>query len=131
MMYIGLLNACVCRARSLVAWLIGGVSLLFAFATVAFASMDATQNGGWISIGIPNYMHLGTDGTFYLNGTDQGMCAGVRPSYIRFNTGKDHWKEMYVMIQVAAANDRPMDCVIDTGCGTSELWVSYCRTPLR
>ncbi len=94
-------------------------------------ALDANNNGGWISLGVPVFMHLGTDGTFYLNGSDQGSCGGVRPTYFRVDTSAAHWKEFYALVLLSATNGKPMDCPVSSGCGSSEVWVSYCRVPLR
>lgn len=120
-----------CQACKRLSGVLLTVCFSFVLANTALSSTNAAQNGGWISVGIPSFMHLGTQGAFYLNGTDQGTCGGVQPTYFRFDTNQPHWKEMYALIQVSSANERPMDCVVDSGCGTTEVWVSYCRTPLR
>jgi hypothetical protein len=85
----------------------------------------------WISIGIPQRVHQGTDGTFYLNGTAPTSCNGVVPDYFRVNTNAPHWKEFYALILYAAANGKSLDCVVQNGCGTSQVWVKYCRVELR
>ena len=94
------------------------------------ATVNATGNGQFISIGVPSFVHLGTNGDFYLNGTDQGMCTSLSPTYFRFDTSQLHWKEVYALLLYAAANQKSVDCVVDSGCGTSQVWVSYCRTAL-
>lgn len=94
------------------------------------ATVNATANGQFISIGVPAFVHLGTNGDFYLNGSDQGMCQSLSPSYFRFDTAQPRWKDMYALLLYAAANQKSIDCVVDSGCGTSQIWVSYCRTAL-
>jgi hypothetical protein len=98
--------------------------------TDAGATVNATANGQFMSIGVPSIVHQGTNGDFYLQGTDQGMCQSLMPTYFRFDTSRPHWKEMYALLLYAASNQKSMDCVVDSGCGTSEVWVSYCRTAL-
>ncbi len=96
----------------------------------SWATVNATANGQFISIGVPAFVHMGTNGDFYLNGTDQGMCQNLSPAYFRFDTSQLRWKEMYALLLYAAANQKSVDCVVDTGCGSTEVWVSYCRTAL-
>ena len=115
-----------------------------AFATLALVAMlpasatiDGTGPNTWISVGIPYQTHQGTlgappaTGDFYLTGTDHGRCNNVRPDYFRFDMSQPHWKEMYAGLLYAAANEKPIDCVVDSGCGTTQVWVSSCRIPLR
>ncbi|QMV15445.1 hypothetical protein [Vibrio spartinae] len=91
-------------------------------------ALDAQGNGnGWISLGVPNYIHMGTDGRFYLNGTHQGQCAGVRPQYFRLNMDKPHFKEFYSWLLSMQVQKKSLDCVVDSGCGSDQVWVSYCR----
>lgn len=94
------------------------------------ATVHATANGQFISIGVPASVHMGTNGDFFLNGTDLGMCQSLYPSYVRFDTSQPRWKEMYALLLYAATNQKSVDCVVDSGCGTSQVWVSYCRTVL-
>jgi len=57
--------------------------IVFIFLCYLFMSsvlaLDAPGDGGWISLGIPSYIHMGSKGEFYLNGTTQGSCGSVRP----------------------------------------------------
>lgn len=94
------------------------------------ATLNATGTGQWISIGVPTQVHLGTNGDLYLNGSDQGSCQSVPSGFFRFDTSQPHWKEMYALILYAAANQKSMECTVDSGCGTTYVWVSYCRTAL-
>lgn len=98
------------------------------------ATLNASGTGQWISIGVPTYVHLGTNGgtngDFYMNGSDQGSCQSVTPSHFRFDMSQPHWKEMYALLLYAAANQKSLECTVDSGCGTTYVWVSYCRTPL-
>ena len=94
------------------------------------ATLNASGTGQWISIGVPSFVHLGTNGDIYLNGTDQGMCQSVLPSHFRFDTAQAHWKEMYALLLYAATNQKSLECTVDSGCGTTYVWVSYCRTAL-
>lgn len=97
----------------------------------ACQALDAPVNGNWISLGVPSYFHMGTDGTFYLNGTDQGSCAAVRPQYFRVDTGAPHWKEFYAWLLTMSATKKEMHCVVASGCGSDQVWVSYCRGALN
>jgi len=94
-------------------------------------ALDAPSNGSWLSLGVPSYIHMGTDGAFYLNGTDQGSCAGVRPQHFRVDTSAPHWKEFYAWLLTMSATKREMHCVVSNGCGSDEVWVSYCRGTLN
>lgn len=94
-------------------------------------ALDASVNGEWISLGAPSYLHMGTDGEFYLNGTDQGSCAGVRPQYFRVDTSAPHWKEFYAWLLTMSATRKEMHCVVRSGCGSDQVWVSYCRGALN
>lgn len=94
------------------------------------ATLNASGTGQWISIGVPIEVYLGTNGDFFLRGSDEGSCQSVQPSYFRFDTSQPKWKEMYALLLYAAANQKAVDCVVDSGCGTAQVWVSYCRTAL-
>jgi hypothetical protein len=94
------------------------------------ATVNATGNGQFLSIGVPSYVHLGTNGDFYLQGTDQGTCQSLQPTYFRIDTSQAHWKEMWALLLYSSANQKSLDCVVDSGCGTTQVWVSYCRTAL-
>lgn len=102
---------------------------IFGIASNALA-LDANGNGQWISIGVPNYMHMGTDGAFYLNGTNQGRCNGAEPRYFRVDMKAPHFKEFYSWVLMASTKDLSMDCVVVSGCGGSEVWIKYCRSAL-
>jgi len=97
----------------------------------ATATIDGTGPNTWISIGVPLRLHQGSDGLFYLEGNDHGRCNNVRPTYFRFDMTKPTWKEMYSSLMLASVNEKPIDCVVDSGCGTDQVWTSYCRIPLR
>ena len=94
------------------------------------ATTNATGPGQWISIGVPSNIWLGTSGALYLRGTDTGTCQSVLPSYFRFDTSQPRWKEMYALLLYGASNQKAVQCVVDSGCGTDEVWVSYCTSPL-
>ena len=94
-------------------------------------AMDANTNGEWISLGVPSFVHMGTTGDFYLNGTNQGMCANVAPQYFRLDMSASNFKEFYSWLLIMATTGKPIDCVVDSGCGSSQLWVHYCRGPLQ
>jgi hypothetical protein len=94
------------------------------------ATLNATGTGQWISIGVPTDVFLGTNGQFYLRGSDIGSCQSVLPTYFRIDTSQPKWKEMYALLLYTAANQKAIACVVDSGCGTSEVWVSYCNSPL-
>jgi len=96
----------------------------------SLATVNATGPGQWISIGVPSDVWLGTNGSFYLRGTDTGSCQSVLPSYFRIDTSQPKWKEMYALLLYTAANQKAIACVVDSGCGSSEVWVSYCTSPL-
>jgi hypothetical protein len=105
--------------------------LLLAGARPAVAALDAPADGHWISIGVPANVHLSTvSGGFFLNGSDPGKCANVTPDYFRFDTTQPRWKEMYALILYSAAQGKALECVVASGCGSNEIWTSYCRTSL-
>ena len=98
----------------------------------AHATSNAEANGkGWISLGVPSYIHIGTQGAFYLNGTDQGSCAGVTPRYFRIDMSAPYFKEFYSWLLTMQAINKPIHCAVERGCGTDQVWVHYCRGPLR
>lgn len=100
--------------------------------SLTFISGTAKANDGdWISIGVPTMIHQGTDGAFYLNGNDQTSCNGVMPSYFRVDMNAPHWKEFYALVLYSSANNRHLACTVQSGCGTPEVWVRYCRVSLR
>lgn len=108
------------------------VSFLLVFVPVTqVLALDAEGNGsGWISLGVPKHIHIGSDGRFFLNGTNEGKCGGVSPRYFRLDMSKPHFKEMYSWLLTMSAQGKPLDCVVDTGCGSDQVWVSYCRGAL-
>lgn len=96
-------------------------------------ALDADGNSnGWISLGVISFIHMGTDGdgNFHLNGTDQGKCAGVTPQYFRVDMNLSHFKEFYAWLLTMQAQGKSIDCSVDSGCGTSQVWVRYCRGSL-
>ena len=102
------------------------ILLLISLATAA-STLDAHKDGEWISLGQPKYFHMGTDGRFYLNGTHQGSCAGVRPIHFRVDMSAPYFDKFYSWTLYMAAQKKRMDCVIKSGCGTEQVWVDYCR----
>ncbi len=94
-------------------------------------AIDLNETRGWITVGIPNYIHIGTQGEFYLNGTNHGTCSGVQPRYFRVDTSAPHFKEFWAWLLLAATKDITIDCVVQSGCGTAQIWVQYCRGALR
>jgi hypothetical protein len=92
---------------------------------------DAAGNGEWMTMGVPRQVHQGSQGDFYLTGNAMAKCANVTPNYIRINMSDSHWKEMYALILFAAAQGLSIECVIDSGCGGTQVWVTYCRTLLQ
>lgn len=107
------------------------IALLAALLPPPCHALDAAANGNWISLGVPSYLHMGTDGRFFVNGTDQGSCAAVRPQYFRVDTSAQHWKEFYAWLLTMSATQKEMHCVVDSGCGSDQVWVSYCRGTLK
>jgi hypothetical protein len=107
--------------------------LIFALAGTlpAAATIDGTGPNTWISIGVPTRLHVGATGDFYLEGSDHGRCNNVRPDYFRMDMSQPHFKDVYAALLVAAANGTAVDCVVDSACGTSQVWLHYCRIPLR
>ncbi|CCO47440.1 hypothetical protein VIBNISOn1_30134 [Vibrio nigripulchritudo SOn1] len=107
--------------------------LLVASIVMSFnaSAINANSNGEWIRLGVPSYVHIGTDGRFFLNGTSQGSCANKRPTYFRMDMNKPHFEKTYSWLLMMSTQSKPIDCVVDSGCGSSEVWVSYCRGPLK
>ena len=103
---------------------ITALALSFGFASQA--EINATAAGQWISIGIPSRMNVGTTGQFYLIGNDHGTCAGQPVTYFRFDMNGTRWKEVYALLLAAAASQKYIQCVVETGCGTTEVWATYC-----
>lgn len=92
----------------------------------AHATKNATGNGDWISVGVPTRMNVGSTGYFYLAGNDHGSCGGTAATYFRSNMSNAYWKELYALFILAQTNQRPLECIVESACGTAELWVSYC-----
>jgi hypothetical protein len=95
----------------------------------AFATRNASANGEWISFGVPTRINVGSTGAFYMMGNDMGSCASTTPVYVRSDMEQPHWKEFYAMVILAQANQRPMECLVASGCGSNEVWVTYCTLP--
>jgi hypothetical protein len=102
------------------------VTLLFCLVTKGFA-LDARSNTDWISMGVPEFTHMGTDGVIYINGSDHGKCNGIRPDYFRVDMSAPHWKELWAWILWMAARQKRIDCVVFSGCSETQVWVNYCR----
>jgi hypothetical protein len=105
--------------------------VVFLLASVSRATTNATQNGDWISVGVPADMFVGSAGDFFLVGNDMGSCASTVPAYIRSDMNQQHWKELYAFFLYAHAQQKPLMCVVASGCGTNQVWVTYCRAPLQ
>lgn len=77
-------------------------------------------------------MNVGSaPGYFYMMGSDQGSCGAVMPTYFRSDMSATYWKEFYTMVILANTQQRPMECVVASGCGTNEVWVTYCTVDLH
>jgi hypothetical protein len=96
----------------------------------AHAGRDASANGGWIGFGVPKRLQVGTLGHFYMVGSDQGACNNITPNFFRLDMTKPHWKEFYALVLYASAQEKPLECVVVSGCGTPEVWVEYCTVAL-
>jgi hypothetical protein len=108
------------------------ISVLALAATLpAAATIDGTGPNTWISVGVPIRLHIGSTGDFYLEGNDHGRCNNVRPDYFRFDMSQPHFKDVYAALLVASTNGMAVDCVVDSACGTSQVWLHYCRIPIR
>lgn len=106
------------------------ILMMLLSAHLAHATRDAPADGEWISFGVPTRLNVGTQGHFYMLGSDQGACNGTTPTYFRVDMSKDHWKEFYAMVLYASAQGKSLECVVVSGCGTSEVWVEYCTMVL-
>lgn len=73
--------------------------LLLVIPAVSSATRNASGNGQWISLGVPAGMSLGTNGV---------------------------WKEFYAFFLYAASQRKALECIVDSGCASAEVWVSYC-----
>ncbi len=100
------------------------------FINSSFA-LDAANDGEWISLGVPKSFHIGTSGAFYLTGDNQGSCGGVVPQYFRMHMNAPYFKEFYSWVLFMSAQKKPMSCVVNSSCGTSQIWVDYCRGDLN
>jgi hypothetical protein len=107
------------------------ISLFCIFLANSAFSLDAASNGGWISVGVPSFIHIGTDGKFYLNGSDQGSCGSVKPQYMRLDMGATHFKEFYSWLLFMSAQKKAIACTVSHGCGQNEVWTTYCRGSLE
>ena len=107
------------------------VVFFFLLSPVAWGLDAHGNNNGWISLGTPSYIHMGTNGVFYLNGDDEGRCAGVKPQYFRVDMNRPHFKEFYGWMLTMQAQDKSLECMVEDGCGSNEVWVSYCRGSLK
>ncbi|MDE1327268.1 hypothetical protein [Vibrio aestuarianus] len=110
------------------------ISLLSISFSINSYALDATKDGDWISMGVPSYFHVGTQGLFYVNGpagsTQHGSCAGVKPHYFRMDMGAPHFYAMYSWMLHMSKENKPVGCVVKSGCGTNQVWVEYCRGEL-
>lgn len=88
---------------------------------------DVSKDGEWINIGVVNYIHIGTKGEFYMNGSNHDSCAGVRPTHFQVNMSNTYFKEFYGWILMMSQTKKPIQCVVASGCGTGNIWVEYCR----
>jgi len=89
---------------------------MIALSISTVSALDAPANGKWISIGVPNYIHNGVDGSFYLQGNNQGHCQNVRPGYFRVDMDQPHFDEFYSWLLLMSAQKQPIDCVAASGC---------------
>jgi hypothetical protein len=96
----------------------------------ALPATNAANNGDWISVGVPNNMFVGSAGHFYMTGNDMGSCAATKPTYLRANMTATYWKELYTLFLYSHSQQKTLMCTVDTGCGSSEVWISYCRAAL-
>ncbi|WP_038175128.1 hypothetical protein [Vibrio pacinii] len=112
---------------------------ILAFCALLFISfqalaVNAEKDGDWISMGVPSYFHMGTDGDFHVNGpaagSQHGTCAGVKPRYFRVDMDSPHFYAMYSWFLHMSKENKPIDCVVKSGCGSSQVWVEYCRGEL-
>jgi hypothetical protein len=92
---------------------------------------QALADAQWMNVGVPTQVWLGTNGDFFMKGSENDTCNVVSPSYYRVDTNAQHWKDFWGFILYMAAQNKPLRCTVDKGCGTSEVWVSYCTGPLR
>ena len=95
------------------------------FLTASFNVFAAGEK--WVSVGYPVFVHMGTDGTFILNGSEHGTCNSVKPSSFRVNMKEPHAKEMFSWILYMAAQKKELTCVVNSGCGTKKVTINFCR----
>jgi hypothetical protein len=112
-------------------WPLIGMLALCGLSVAANATTNAGSNGQWISIGVPTRINVGSAGFFYLTGNDHGTCASTLPTYFRSDMSKTYWKEFYAMVLFAHANQKPLECLVESACGTTEVWITYCTLPLN
>ncbi|USD32802.1 MULTISPECIES: hypothetical protein [Vibrio] len=104
---------------------------LFLFSFQAFA-INASKNGDWIAMGVPQYVHVGTQGVFLINGNGtHGTCAGQTPRYFSFDMNAPHFYAMYSWLMHMSKENKAVACVVKSGCGTNTIQVEYCRGSLR
>ena len=108
------------------------ISVIFVvFSLSGYAvALDGHADGAWISLGVPNHSHFGTETNIYLKGSNMGRCAGVRPNYFRINQSGPNANAFFSLILYSAAQGKALDCVVDSGCGSDQVWVKYCRGAL-
>ena len=42
-----------------------------------------------------------------------------------------HFKEFYSWVLMMSAQNKSIDCMVVSGCGSSQVWVKYCRRSLK
>lgn len=99
--------------------------------SISAHSRDAAKDGDWITMGVPTRIHMGTDGRFFINGTNShGACGGVTPSYFRLDMDAPHFYAMYSWMMHMSKENKPIECIVKSGCGDDRVWVEYCSGPL-
>ena len=106
------------------------VPLLFLI-TLSVKADDMLSNGQWLTLGYPTKFHIGTNGALYISGSNIGACDNVKPTYFRVSMDAPHFDNFYSFVLFSAANKKPIDCMIKSGCGSSQVWVEYCRGDLN
>ena len=84
-----------------------------------------------ISIGVPVYLRLSIDGEFHLKGTHHGACAGKTPENFRVDMTAPHFKIFHSWVLTMSAMKKHIQCKVDKGCGTDNLWVRDCQASLN
>lgn len=107
------------------------IPLLLLMPCILQATTNATANGQWISIGIPKDLYVGSGGQFVMTGTDMGSCAGLVPTYFLSSMSATYWKDLYTLILYSHAQQKPLMCNVDSGCGTANINITYCRLQLQ